>query len=68
MTSAEFREEMEKNEKEKQEKISKKRQKKIEQERKRQQRDKIAKLKRSLGKKRSIKKVTTKKCKSDPLV
>ena len=68
LTSAEFREEMEKNEKEKQEKISKKKQKKIEQERKRQQRDKIAKLKRSLGKKRSIKKVTTNKCKPDPLV
>ena len=64
LTSADFREKMEKLEMEKLHKINKKRLKKVEQGRKRQQRDKIAKLKKALGKRKtaaSFKKTSTKK-------
>ena len=67
LTSVEFREKMENSKKEKLEKEYKKRQQKIERERKKQQRDKIGKLKKSIGRKKhpaSFKKVTTRKSKS----
>ena len=53
LTSADFWEKMEKLEMEKLDKINKKRLKKVEQGRKRQQRDKIAKLKKALGKRKT---------------
>ena len=66
LTSIEFWEKLQKQEKQKPEKANEKRQKKVEQTRKREQRDKIVKLKRTLGKKKhpaGLKKISLRKCK-----
>lgn len=71
LTSIEFREKMEKQEMEKLQKINKKRVQKVEQGRKRQQRDKIVKLKKAMGRKKpaaNFRKVSMKKCKSISLI
>ena len=52
LTSIEFQEKQQKQEKEKLKKANEKRQKKVEQTRKREQRDKVVKLKRTLGRKK----------------
>ena len=66
LTSIEFREKQQKQEKEKLKKANEKKQKKVEQTRKREQRDKVVKLKRTLGRKKhpaGLKKISPRKCK-----
>ena len=66
LISIEFWEKLQKQEKQKLEKANEKRQKKFEQTRKREHRDKIVKLKRTLGKKKhpaGLKKINSRKCK-----